>query len=76
MNMVFKKRSGGRRKVKFRKKLKLWRLRETEMKEEFPEGVNKKCDGNEDWCGLKGKLVDVASEVHDYTKRKSTHSET
>ena len=76
MDMVFKKRSGGRRKVKFRKKLKLWRLRETEVKEEFPEGVNKKCDGNEDWCGLKRKLVDVASELYDYTKRKPTHSET
>ena len=76
MNMVFKKRSGSRRKVKFRKKLKLWRLRESEVEGEFPEGVNKKCDGNEDWCGLKRKLVDVASEVYDYAKRKPTHSET
>ena len=44
MNMVFKNRSGGRRTVKFRKKLKL--------------------------CGER------RVEVHDYTKRKSTHSET
>ena len=51
MNMVFKKNV--RRKVKFRKKLKLWRLRELEVKEEFAEGVNNKCDGTEDWCGLK-----------------------
>ena len=28
------------------------------MKEEFGVGVNK-CDGNEDWCGLKRKLLDV-----------------
>ena len=50
MEMVFKKKV--RRKVKFRQKLKLWRLRESEVKE-FAEGVNNKCDGNEDWCGLK-----------------------
>ena len=53
MDMVFKKKV--RRKVKFRKKLKLWRLRVSEVKEEFAEGVNNKCDGNEDWCGLKRK---------------------
>ena len=51
MDMVFKKNV--RRKVKFRKKLKLWKLRELEVKEEFAEGVNNKCDGTEDWCGLK-----------------------
>ena len=45
MDMVFKKKV--RRKVKLRKKLKLWRLRESVVKEEFAEGVNKKCDGNE-----------------------------
>ena len=61
MDMVFKKKV--RRKVKFRKKLKLWRLRVSEVKEEFAEGVNNKCDGNEDWCGLKRKLLDVVSEV-------------
>ena len=33
-----------RRKVKFRKKLKLWRLRESEWNEDF-EGVNNKCYG-------------------------------
>ena len=38
MDMVFKKKV--RRKVKFRKKLKLCRLRESEVKEEFAEGVN------------------------------------
>ena len=46
MDIVFKKKV--RRKVTFRKKLKLWRLRESEVKEEFAEGVNSKCDGNED----------------------------
>ena len=46
MDMVFKKKV--RRKVKFRKKLKLWRLRESEGKEEFAEGVTNKFDGNED----------------------------
>ena len=46
------------------------------MKEEFAEGVNNKCDGNEDWCRLKRKLIDVASEVCGYTKGKSRHSET
>ena len=40
------------------------------MKEEFAEGVNNKCDGNEDWCGLKRKFLDVASEVYGYTKVK------
>ena len=33
MDMVLKKKV--RRKVKFKKKLKLWRLRESEVKEEF-----------------------------------------
>ena len=46
MDMAFKKKV--RRKVKFRKKLKLWRLRKSEVKEEFAEGVNNKCDVNED----------------------------
>ena len=27
-------------------------------------------NGNEDWCGLKRKLLDVASEVCGYTKGK------
>ena len=46
MDMVFKKKV--RRKVKFRKKFKMWRLRESEVKEEFAEGDYNKCDGNED----------------------------
>ena len=51
MDMVFKNKV--KRKVKFRKKLKLWRLRESEGKEEFAGGVNNKRDGNKDGCGLK-----------------------
>ena len=39
MDMVFKKKVRG--KVKSRKKLKLWRLRESELKEEFSEGISK-----------------------------------
>ena len=74
MNMVFKKKV--RRKVKFRKKFKLWRLREAEVKKEFAEGVNNKCDGNEEWCSLEKKLLDVASEVCGYTKGKPRHFET
>ena len=46
------------------------------MKEEFVEGVNNKCDVNEDWCGLKRRLLDVASEVCGYTKGKPRHIET
>ena len=65
MDMMFKKKV--RRKVKFRKKLKLWRLTESEVKEEFAERVNNKCDGTEDWCSLKRKLFDVAMEVCGYT---------
>ena len=60
-----------RRKVKFRKKLKLWRLRESEVKEEFAEGVNNKCDGNEE-----RKLLDVARDVCDYAKGKPRDFET
>ena len=44
MDMVFKKKV--RRKVKFRKKLKLQRLRRSEVKEEFVEGLNNRSDGN------------------------------
>ena len=61
MDMVLKKK--GRKNVKFRKKLKPSRLRELEVEEKFAEGVKNKCDGNEDWCGLKRKLPEVASEV-------------
>ena len=42
------------------------------MKEEFVEGVSYKCDGNEDWYGLKRNLFDVASEICG----KPRHSET
>ena len=74
MDMVLRKKV--KRKVKFRKKLKLWRLRELELKEEFADGVNNKCDGNEDWYDLKSKLLDVAGEVCGYNKGKPRHSET
>ena len=57
MDMVFKKKV--RRKIKLRKKLKLWMLRKSEVKEEFAKGVNNKCDGNNDWCGLKKKVVSM-----------------
>ena len=44
MNMVFRKKV--KKKVRF--KLKLWRLRESELKEEFADGVDNKYDSNED----------------------------
>ena len=69
--MVFKKKV--RRNVKFRKNLKLWMLREPEVKEEFAEGVNNKCDSNRDWYGWKRKLLDVASDVCGYTKGKPSN---
>ena len=74
MDIVFKKKV--RRKVKFRKELKLQRLRESEVKEGFAEGVNNKIDGNEDWCSLKRKLLDVASDACGYAKAKPRHFET
>ena len=58
----------GQDKSTIQKKLKLWRLRESELKEEFAERVNNKCEGNEDWCGLKRKLLDVAIKFCGYTK--------
>ena len=73
MDMVFKMKIT--RKVKFRKKLKLWKMRESELKEEFAEVANNKCDGNEEWCALKKKLLDVVSEVCGYTKGKPKHFE-
>ena len=42
MDMVFNKKV--RRKVKFRNILKMWRLRESGVKEEFAQGVTNKCD--------------------------------
>ena len=51
-------------------------MRESEVKEEFAEGINNKCDGNEHQCGLKRKLLDVASKVCGYTKNKPRHFET
>ena len=73
MDMVFKKRV--RREVKFRKKLKLWRLRESRVKKEFAEGFNKIWDCKEDWCGLARKLLDVASEECGNAKDKPRHFE-
>ena len=46
IDMVFIKKVW--RKVRFRKKLKLWRLRESEVKEELAEVIDNKYDGNED----------------------------
>ena len=57
--MVFNKKF--RRKVKFRKKLKLWRLRESEVKQEFAEGVTNVM------------VMSDVSDVCSYTKPK--HSE-
>ena len=37
--------------------------------------INNKCDGNKDLCGLKAKLLVVASEVCGYTKGKPGHFE-
>ena len=74
MDMVFRKKV--KWKVKFRKNLKLWKLRESELKEVFADGVNNKCDGNEDWYDLKNQLLDVASEVCGYTRDKPRHFET
>ena len=51
---MFKKKV--RKKIKFRKKLKLQRMIESEVKEEIAEGINNKCGGNKDWCGLKKKV--------------------
>ena len=45
------------------------------MKKKFAEVVNNNCDGNEDWCSLKRKLLDVASEVCYYTKSKPRYFE-
>ena len=50
-------------------------MRESEVKEEPTEGVKNKCDGNEDWCGLKRKLLNVVSEVCGYTKGIPRHFE-
>ena len=74
MDIVFKKKV--RSKVKFRKNLKLWTLRESEAKEEFAEGFNNKRDGNEDWCDLKRELLDVTNEDCGYTKGKHRYFET
>ena len=48
-----------------RKELQLWRLRESEVKEELGEGISNKCDGDEDCYDLTTKLLDVASETCD-----------
>ena len=46
------------------------------MKEEFADGAKNQCSGNVDWCGLKRRLLYVASEVCGYTKGKPGHFET
>ena len=66
----------GQEASKIQKETETVSLRELEVKEEFAEGVNNKCDRNEDWCGLKRKLLDVANDVCSYTKSKPRHFET
>ena len=46
------------------------------MKEECADGVSNKYDGNEDWFGLKRKLLAVANEVCVYIKDKPRDFET
>ena len=66
----------GQEASKIQKETETASLRELEVKEEFAEGVNSKCDCNEDWCGLKRKLLDAANKVYSYTKSKPRHFET
>ena len=74
-DMVFRKKV--RRKVKFRKKLKLWRLTDSQRwKKRLMKELTNKCDGNEDWSSLKEKLLDVASEIFVCTKGKPRHFKT
>ena len=56
MDMVFQKKI--RRKIKYGMKLKLWRSRESEVKEEFAEGLTTNLLV---WFGK--KVLDVLSEV-------------
>ena len=56
--------------------MKLWRLKESKVKEMFSEEVNKSCDGNGNWDGLKRKLLDISRDVCCYTWGKVRHSET
>ena len=43
----------GQEESKIQEEIQMWRLRKSEVKEEFAEGVNNKCDSNEDWFDLK-----------------------
>ena len=45
------------------------------MIKEFSEGFNNKWNGNEDWCDLSRKLLDVASEVCGYAQNKPRNFE-
>ena len=56
MDMVFKKKV--RRKIKFGKKFKLWRLRESEEKKHFAEGLTTNL-----MVWFEKKVLDVVSEV-------------
>ena len=64
-----------KRKKKSRKYLKLWSLKEPEVKQMFGVKVNERWDSYEDSGGLRRKLLDVAREVCGYTKDKLRHSE-
>ena len=66
----------GQEESKIQREIETMELRESEANLEFAEEVNDKCDDNEDWCGLKRNLLDVASEVCGYTKGKPRHFKT
>ena len=65
-----------KRKKKFRKKVKLWRLKKSEVKLMFAEKVNTRWDGNDNYDCLQRKLLDLAREVCGCNKGKPRHSET
>ena len=46
------------------------------MTKDLAEGINNKCDGNENWCRLTRKFVDVESAACGYTKVKPKYYET
>ena len=63
-------------KKKFKKKIRLWRLKEGGLSYTFKEKVEASCNVNEDWVKLKTKLINPARNVCGYTKGKPRHSET
>ena len=70
-----------KQKVKWESKIKLWKLKDKEVKEKYEQklkesNMNEDADVNKKWENMKGTMINVAEEVCGKTKGPPRHKET